>query len=182
MPTTATLDGFKKAIENIKIRRGVVVFCNASDYTAADLETTPSGLTLYTAGIIKDMNLGGDPVEFGPDTQGRTFVKGFNTNLAYTLMQTGADELSSLPAIMTPSGNGLYVALCDDPFPIADPATGITYEDIAAVDKIEMLNVNFGASLDINFNRDESGVETTSTGFIPVSELSKLYTEPLILG
>jgi len=253
MSAQAKLDAFTEAIDNIRSRRGVVVFCNASSYQVAkstivavddtantvdvdkDVSTLSAGdvvaiveaptdpntgtytlasaptwdstngvstvelveslggatvegslvepsFTLYTAGIIKDTNFGGEKVEFGPDNMGRTFVKGFDITGAFTAMQTGPKELQNLPAIAAPSGNGLYMAFVDNPFPIADEATGIQFSDIATQDKIELLNASVSPDFDLNFSREESEIPAEVNGYIPVSELTKIYSEPIAMG
>lgn len=253
----AQLQNFQEEINNIRIRRGSVVFANASDYTlakstivaiddvantidvagdvSADLsagDTVPiigaptdpnngnytlasapeydpagdtsditrlelvqslggttvegsavtSNFALHTQGIIKDTSFPGEKVEFGPDNSGRTFTKGFNINGQYTAMQTGPDELQNLPAIANPSGNGLYMAFVDNSFAVEDEATGMQYSDIVQEDKIELLNVSVAPDFTLNFSREESEITNEVKGFVPVSELQKLYKEPIIFG
>ena len=182
MPTeTATLDAFEEAISNIKQRRGVVVFTQASDYLSWDSDGTTS-LSLNTVGIIKDTNVQGEPNTFGPDNQGRTFTKGFDVTAQFMAMQTGPTELQNLPALAEPSGNGLYIAFVDNPFPIADESAGIQMSDIETLDKIELLNASVNPSFNLDFSREESEIGNEVTGYIPVSELEKMYSEPIIMG
>lgn len=185
MPTTPAITAFEEAIDNIQVRRGLLLFTDAATYNSVDLAVAPETLILQTAGVIKDMNLTSDEVEFGPDTMGRTFTQGFDVDLSWTLMQTSPTELQNLPALVKPSGKGLYVMAVDKPFPIADlSGTGITYADVdnANVNKLEFLNVSIGGSLDIDFNREESGVQQTVDGFIEIDELSKLYDSPILFS
>jgi hypothetical protein len=181
MATSATLTAFEESIANIKQRRGVVVFANASDYRDYDSGTTTS-LALNTAGIIKDTNVDGEPNEFGPDNQGRTFTKGFDVTANFVAMQTGPNELQNLPALAEPAGNGLYVAFVDNPFPIADQTAGIMMSDITALDKVELLDASVNPSFSLNFSRDESEIGNELTGYISVAELEKIYTEPILMG
>jgi len=180
MPTPS-LTNFEERIENIKERRGVVVFAQASDYIDWSDGTT-STLALNTAGIIKDTNIQGEPNEYGPDNQGRTFTKGFDVTAAFAAMQTGPQELQNLPALAEPTGNGLYIAFVDNPFPIADQTSGIMMSDISALDKVELLNASVNPSFDLNFSREESQIGSEITGYISVDELSKLYVEPILMG
>lgn len=179
--TTPSLDNFEEAISNIKDRRGVVVFAQASDYESYDSDGTTE-LVLNTAGIIKDTSVEGEPNEYGPDNQGRTFTKGFDITASFMAMQTGPEELQNLPALAEPSGNGLYVAFVDNPFPIADETTGITMTDIESLDKLELLNASVSPSFSLNFSRDESEIGAEITGYISVEELQKMYAEPIRMG
>jgi len=181
MANNATLDGFEEAISNIKQRRGVVVFAQASDYRAYDNGSTTS-LALNTAGIIKDTNIEGEPNEFGPDNQGRTFTKGFDITAQFAAMQTGADELQNLPALAEPSGNGLYVGFVDNPFPVADQSAGIMYSDIETEDKVELLDASVNPSFTLDFSREESEIGNELTGYISVDELEEIYNSPILMG
>lgn len=177
----ASLDAFDEAISNIKQRRGVVVFAQGSAYNDFDKGIT-SSLSLNTAGIIKDTNIEGESSEFGPDNQGRTFTKGFDITGMFTAMQTGPPELQNLPALAEPSGNGLYIAFVDNPFPIADESAGIMYSDIASLDKVELLNASVSPSFTLDFSREESEISNEIKGYISVDELENIYNSPILMG
>jgi len=177
----ANLDGFEEAISNIKQRRGIVVFAQSTAYRDYN-EGTASTLSLNTAGIIKDTNIEGEPNEFGPDNQGRTFTKGFDVTASFTAMQTGSDELQNLPALAEPSGNGLYVAFVDNPFPVSDQSSGIMYSDIDSEDKVELLDASVNPSFTLDFSRDESEIGNELTGYISVDELEEIYNSPILMG
>jgi len=181
MATNATLDAFEERIDNIKQRRGVVVFAQASDYIDWSDGTTTS-LALNTAGIIKDTNVQGEPNQFGPDNQGRTFTKGFDITAQFAAMQTGAQELQNLPALAEPTGNGLYIAFVDNPFPIADQTAGIMMSDIDVLDKVELLNASVNPSFSLDFSREESEIGNEINGYVSVDELEKMYIEPILMG
>lgn len=178
--STAAINAFKKEIGNIKFRRGVVVFAPAQDYVDYQSAVT-SDFNLYTPGIIKDTNVGGDPIEYGPDNNGRTFVKAFDMNLQWVLMQSGPPELQNLPAVANPSGDGLYIGITDGPFTPASAAQ-IKYSDIASLNKIEFLNASVSPTMELNFSREESGITNAVKGVIEVADLTKLYSEPILLA
>jgi len=180
MPTPS-LSNFEEAIANIKQRRGVVVFANANAYRDYN-DGISSTLSLNTAGIIKDTNIEGEPSEFGPDNQGRTFTKGFDITANFVAMQTGPQELQNLPALAEPSGNGLYVAFVDNPFPIADQSSGIMYSDIDTLDKVELLDASVNPSFTLDFSREESEIGNELTGYISVDELQEIYNSPILMG
>lgn len=137
---------------------------------------------LNTAGIIKDTNIEGESNEFGPDNQGRTFTKGFDITGMFTAMQTGPPELQNLPALAEPSGNGLYIAFVDNPFPIADETAGMMYSDVAPLDKVELLNASVSPSFTLDFSREESEISNEVKGYISVDELEKIYNSPILMG
>jgi len=137
---------------------------------------------LNTAGIVKDTNIGGEPNQFGPDNQGRTFTKGFDITGQFAMMQTGAPELQNLPALAEPAGNGLYVAFVDNPFPVADQGAGVQFTDIALQDKVELLNAAVNPTFALDFSREESDISSEITGYVSVSELEKMYSAPILMG
>ena len=157
------------------------MFAQSNAYRDYDDGTT-SSLSLSTAGIIKDTNIEGEPNEFGPDNQGRTFTKGFDITAQFIAMQTGSDELQNLPALAEPSGNGLYVAFVDNPFPVADQSAGIMYSDIESEDKVELLDASVNPSFTLDFSRDESEIGNELTGYISVDELEEIYNSPILMG
>jgi len=138
--------------------------------------------SLYTAGIIKETSMEGEPSEYGPDNQGRTFTKGFDLTGAFTCMQTGAPELQNLPALAEPSGNGLYMAFVDSPFPLENKSSGVQMLDITPEDKIELMNASVNPSFTLDFSREESEIGNEITGYLSVEELENIYLQPLLIG
>lgn len=249
MPITPQISAFKKEIQNLKFRRGVVLFGPTADVSAGgfplsgvddtaqifevenvdltkyfaasgqieiggstanddrytidaisyDDVSSPAKSTittveaipdptvdgailrpLFTAGIIKDTNVQGDPIEYGPDNNGRTFVKAFDMTLAWALMQTGAPELQNLPALANPEGDGLYVVMTDGPFVAGSLITDTDIDGVVSF--IEFANASVSPAIELNFSREESGITSQMKGVIEVADLTKLYAEPILLS